>query len=114
MKPVRSKQGKPHQTGPTTQPDYYEILVEGQLDSLWGEWFAGMALSGVENDESGAACTLIAGPVTDQPALHGLLIKIRDLNLKLVSVRRMLPGSNTSVEISIPSEPPDEGKGPTP
>ncbi len=83
----------------------YEIKVQGQLDSLWAQWFEGMQLSEVENGESGVACTLISGPVADQPALHGLLIKIRDLNLKLISIRMIKPGANTSVEIPIPPEP---------
>ena len=47
------------------------------------------------------ACTLIAGTVADQPALHGMLIKIRDLNLKLISVRRISLHSKTSEEIKI-------------
>lgn len=79
----------------------YEILVQGQLDSLWGQWFEGMSLSNVENGESGVACTLIAGQVADQSALHGLLVKIRNLNLKLLSVRRISPKSKASEEISI-------------
>lgn len=82
-------------------PELYEILVQGHLDSLWGQWFEGMTLSSVENGESGVACTLIAGQVADQPALHGLLIKIRDLNLKLLSVRRISPQTKLSKEISI-------------
>jgi len=83
----------------------YEIKVQGQLDSLWAQWFEGMKLSEVENGESGVACTLISGPVADQPALHGLLIKIRDLNLKLISIRMIKPGASTSVEVPIPPEP---------
>lgn len=83
------------------QPDFYEITVQGQLDSLWEQWFEGMTLSNVENGESGVACTMVAGPVADQPALHGLLIKIRDLNLKLISVRRISSQSKTSEEIKI-------------
>ena len=82
----------------------YEIKVQGQLDSLWAQVFEGMSLSNVENGESGVACTLISGPVADQPALHGLLIKIRDLNLKLISVRRIKPGAKPSVEVTIRSE----------
>jgi hypothetical protein len=82
-------------------PANYEIKVQGHLDSLWAQWFEGMAVSNIENGESGLACTLISGPVADQAALHGLLIKIRDLNLTLISVRRMMPGTNTGVEISI-------------
>lgn len=84
---------------PKELQETYEIKVQGQLDSLWAQWFEGMKLSEVENGESGVACTLISGPVADQPALHGLLIKIRDLNLKLLSVRRVLHGTDTSVEV---------------
>jgi hypothetical protein len=82
------------------RPDVYEITVQGQLDDLWAQWFEGMTLSAIRNSESGA-CTLIAGPVADQPALHGLLVKIRDLNLTLVSVRRINSGKNKSEEIPL-------------
>jgi hypothetical protein len=74
----------------------YEIKVQGHLDSLWAKWFEGMSLTATENGESGMPCTLISGPVTDQAALHGLLIKVRDLNLILISVRRVNPGRNKS------------------
>ena len=84
-----------------SQGDFYEILVQGQLDSLWAQWFEGMTLSNTENGESGLACTLIAGQIADQPALHGLLIKIRDLNLKLISVRRIIPDKNKCEEVRI-------------
>ncbi len=81
--------------------EYYEILVQGQLDSLWEQWFEGMTLSNVENCDSHTPCTLISGQVADQPALHGLLAKIRDLNLKLISVRRISPHTKTSEEIHV-------------
>lgn len=64
-----------------------------------------MTLSRIKNGESGLACTLISGPVVDQPALHGLLTKIRDLNLMLISVHRIMPGKNTVEEIHIIPEP---------
>jgi hypothetical protein len=108
MKSIRPNQGHTHHPEPDYPAEFYEIMVQGQLDSLWGQWFGGMALSNVENGESGVACTLISGQVADQPALHGLLIKIRDLNLTLLSVRRILPGPNTSVEISIQAESSEE------
>jgi hypothetical protein len=60
--------------------------VLGILDSSWSAWFEDLEIS---SDEPGQ--TLIAGPVTDQAALHGLLAKIRDLNLPLLSVRRLDP-----------------------
>ena len=108
MKSDQPKQGDTPHPAPHYQPEFYEIRVQGQLNSLWEQWFEGMVLSSVENVESGVACTLIAGKVADQPALHGLLIKIRDLNLKLLSVRRILPGSNTAEEIYNKSEPSEE------
>lgn len=86
------------------RPDVYEITVQGQLDDLWAQWFEGMKLVNMQNGESGA-CTLITGPVADQPALHGLLVKIRDLNLTLVSVRRINPGKNKSEEIPLDLDP---------
>jgi hypothetical protein len=64
-----------------TENEYYEILVRGQLDSHWSAWFEGLTLTPLENGE-----TLIAGPVQDQAALHGILAKIRDLDLRLLAV----------------------------
>jgi hypothetical protein len=63
----------------------YEIRVEGVLDSRWSSWFDGL---GVSSEASGQTTT-IAGPVTDQAALHGLLAKVRDLGLPLIAVRRI-------------------------
>ena len=101
MKSNRPKQEDAYPSTPAYPSESYEILVQGQLDSLLEQWFEGMALSSVENGESGVTCTLIAGQVADQPALHGLLIKIRDLNLKLLSVRRISPQTKLSEEINI-------------
>lgn len=67
----------------------YEIKIKGLLDDHWGEWFEGMTLRKQENLEVEQDCTLIIGPIADQPALHGLLAKIRDLNLTLISVRKL-------------------------
>jgi len=97
----QQKQENTHHPEPKYPPEFYEIMIQGQLDSLWGQWFEGMTLSNVENGDSGIACTLISGQVADQAALHGLLIKIRDLNLKLISVRRVNPGKVKSEEITI-------------
>ena len=60
---------------------FYEIRVRGQLDSHWNAWFEGLTLTSLDNGE-----TLIAGPVQDQASLHGVLAKIRDLGLQLLSV----------------------------
>jgi hypothetical protein len=65
----------------TTGADYYEIRVRGLLDSHWDAWFEGLTLTRLGNGE-----TLIAGPIQDQAALHGILAKIRDLGLQLLSV----------------------------
>jgi len=65
------------------QPARYEIRIEGLLDSHWAAWFEDLHLS---ND---GAQTVISCPLADQPALHGLLAKIRDLGLCLISVRRL-------------------------
>jgi hypothetical protein len=69
----------------------YEIRVEGVLDEHWSAWFDGMQIT-TEPD----GVTVIAGPVTDQAALHGLLIRIRDLGLQLISVRRDEPGEEST------------------
>jgi hypothetical protein len=61
----------------------YQIRVEGQLNSHWTHWFEGMAI----NREG--STTVITGPVTDQSQLHGLLHRIRDLNLTLISVNKL-------------------------
>lgn len=62
-------------------PEYYEIKIRGHLDPHWSDWFAGLKLTQLEGDE-----TLISGLLFDQAALHGLLERIRDLNLTLISV----------------------------
>lgn len=66
-------------------PSVYEIRVEGHLDSgYWAGCFEGMAVTASENGE-----TLICGPLPDQAALYGLLARLRDLALPLLSVNRI-------------------------
>ncbi len=65
-------------------PHFYEIRVLGSLGEDWAEWFDGLA---VTTDGEGA--TLLRGIVPDQAALYGLLARLRDLGLPLVSVRQM-------------------------
>jgi len=73
-------------TGPHHGPGQYEIRLRGHLDSRWAAWFDGLSLSN-ENDGT----TIIGGPVVDQAALHGLLQKVRDLGLPLISVTQVQP-----------------------
>jgi len=65
----------------------YEIRLKGHLDDRWAEWFEGMTIKLEEDGD-----TLLTGPVIDQAALHGLLKKVRDLGLPLVSVSPVEPG----------------------
>ena len=87
---------------------FYEIKIKGVLDEHWNEWFEGMTLKRVNNGESGQMCTLITGPIPDQPALHGLLAKIRDLNLTLISVCRINSETNKWEETPIGFSPKEE------
>ena len=66
------------------QSEYYEIRIEGHIGNRWSEWFAGLTLSYPQNGE-----TLLCGRLPDQAALHGILMKIRDLHLVLISVNRI-------------------------
>ena len=68
-------------------PTRYEIAVEGHLDRAhWSRWFDGMEVT-LQADGT----TTLAGPVVDQAALHGLLAKVRDLGLVLLSVQHTEP-----------------------
>jgi hypothetical protein len=99
----------------STQPpslDYggiYEIKIKGLLEDHWKTWFEGMDLKRQENKRSGQECTLIIGPIADQPALHGLLAKIRDLNLILVSVRKLDPKKSRNQKKRSRSKPKEGG-----
>lgn len=80
-----SKQRKPRPD--VREPQVYAIRVQGHLGRAWTEWFAGLAIT---LDDNGDA--LLTGPVVDQAALHGVLKKVRDLGIPLVSVTRVSPG----------------------
>ena len=73
------------------QPMIYQIRIMGQLDNQWTDWFDGLTITLEENGD-----TLLTGPVVDQSALHGLLKKVRDLGLPLISVNQVPPLETTN------------------
>ena len=71
----------------SSQPLVYQIRIKGHLGQQWMDWFDGLSITLEEDGD-----TLLTGPVIDQAALHGLLKKVRDLGMPLVSVRPLEPG----------------------
>ena len=69
-----------------TEPTRYAIRVKGHLDQRWAAWFAGLTLT-----QASDGTTLLAGPLSDQAALHGVFNKIRDLGLPIISVHGLSP-----------------------
>ena len=74
------------------QPMVYQIRIKGHLGSEWTDWFGGMSITLEDNGD-----TLLTGPVVDQAALHGLLKRVRDLGMPLVSVSPVEPGPPTTL-----------------
>lgn len=72
----------------------YEIRIKGHLDNRWSNWFEGLTITLEENGD-----TLLTGAVVDQSALHGLLKKVRDLGMPLVSVNFVNPGRAKTQEV---------------
>lgn len=66
-------------------PAFYQIRVKGSLDQSWSDWFGSLTITQQDGE------TLLAGQVIDQAALHGILAKINDLGLTLISVERKDP-----------------------
>lgn len=66
----------------------YEIRLAGRLHERWAAWFDGLSVLHAED-----GTTVISGPIADQAALHGLLQRVRDLGLPLISVERVDPGA---------------------
>lgn len=67
-------------------PAWYEIVVRDGLGSAWSAWFDGMQVAALDD-----GVTRLTGPLRDETALHGLIDRVRDLGLKLISVRRVPP-----------------------
>ena len=77
----------------------YEIRIKGHLDNRWAGWFDGLTMTREANGE-----TRLTGPVVDQAALHGLLRKVRDLGLPLVSVIQVDPNQAKGPDASVDSD----------
>jgi hypothetical protein len=76
------------------EPGLYEIRIKGHLDDRWAAWFEGLSITLEDNGD-----TLLTGPVVDQAALHGLLRKVRDLGMPLISVNRVEPSQADRPEV---------------
>ena len=78
----------------TSRPQYeaYRIVVKGHLDHTWSDWFDGLTIV-----QTGTGETILFGPLADQSALHGVLIKVRDLSLPLLSLTRIEPGETDTL-----------------
>lgn len=80
----------------TSGPDaihHYEITVQGRLTARWSAWFDGFDVTPAHD-----GTTVLRGPITDQSALHGVLAKVADLGLTLISITRIAPGTSTNQE----------------
>ncbi len=77
------------------QPLVYQIRIKGHLGRQWTDWFGGLTITLEDNGE-----TLLTGPVVDQAALHGLLRKVRDLGVPLLSVSRVEPGQAEASDVN--------------
>ena len=72
----------------------YQIRIKGHLGLQWTDWFGGLTITLEDNGD-----TLLTGPVVDQAALHGLLRKVRDLGMPLLSVIRVTPGQAEASDV---------------
>ena len=77
------------------QPLVYQIRIQGHLGREWTHWFGGLTLTLEDNGE-----TLLTGPLVDQAALHGLLRKVRDLGVPLLSVSRVKPSQAEAPDVT--------------
>jgi hypothetical protein len=79
---------------PTSNAPYYEIRLKGHLEARWVQWFEGLTITLEENGN-----TLLSGRLADQAALHGILKKVRDLGLTLLSVNSVEPDTGEVCEM---------------
>ena len=77
-----------------SEPMLYQIRLKGHLGGQWTDWFGGLTITLEDNGDS-----LLTGPVVDQTALYGLLRKVRDLGMPLLSVNRVQPGQSEASEV---------------
>ena len=77
------------------QPLVYQIRIKGHLGREWADWFEGLTLTALDNGE-----TLLTGAVVDQAALHGVLRKVRDVGLPLLSVVCVKPGQADASDVN--------------
>jgi len=77
------------------QPMVYQIRIKGHLGHQWTEWFEGLTITLEEDGD-----TLLTGPVVDQAALHGLLKKVRDLGMPLISVDPVKPSQADAPDVA--------------
>ena len=76
------------------QPRHYEIRIKGHLDEQWADWFGGLTVTLNKGGD-----TLLTGPVIDQAALYGLLKKVRDLGMPLLSVNPVKPDETDAPDV---------------
>ncbi|MFL5657184.1 MAG: hypothetical protein ACJ8CB_23740 [Ktedonobacteraceae bacterium] len=93
------EQGESGMESEHVRQEVYQIVVKGHLDSEWSDWFDGLTITMVDNGE-----TVLSGPIVDQTALHGVLIKIRDLGLPLLSLTHTEPGRGNESNLLIHPE----------
>ena len=90
----RKMSNKRNQIIDPNQAIVYQIRLKGHLSHQWTEWFEGLTIT-LEEDGN----TLLTGPVIDQAALHGLLKKVRDLGIPLLSVNRVKPSQSDMQDV---------------
>lgn len=77
-----------------SEPMIYQIRIKGHLGCQWTDWFGGLTITLEEDGD-----TLLTGPVIDQAALHGLLKKVRDLGMPLLSVNHLKSGQTDASDV---------------